>query len=118
MTAYLTSRNHARVKIKARTKSGWQVIDCLIDTGFSSGLALGESLLSRFGLQPVAEQEFELADGSSVFFDIFKTRTKFKNQGKDVLAVFTKSKDNLVGLEFLDNFKFVLDLKEKRISLD
>lgn len=118
MNVYLTPQNHARAKIKVKVKKGWQTVDCLIDTGYSSGLALSESLLSRFGLQPVAEQEFELADGSSVFFDVFKTRTKFKNQGKDVLAVFTKSKDNLVGLEFLDNFKFVLDLKEKRISLD
>lgn len=118
MTAYLTPQNHARVKIKAKTKSRWQAIDCLIDTGFSSGLALSESFLSLFNLSPVAEQEFELADGSSIFFDVFKIKTKFRNKEKEVLAVFTKSKDNILGLEFLNNLKLVLDLKEKNVSLN
>jgi len=58
-----------------------------------------------------------LANGSSVFFDVFKMKVKFKKQTKEILAVFTKSKDNLVGLEFLSNLRFILDLKEKNVSL-
>jgi len=44
-------------------------------------------------------------------------KVKFKKQTKEILAVFTKSKDNLVGLEFLSNLRFILDLKEKNVSL-
>lgn len=118
MTAYLTPQNQARVKIKVKGRSKWQIIDCLIDTGFSSGLALSESLFSQLNLQSVAEQEFELADGSAVVFDIFKVKARFKNQEKEILGLFTKSKDSLVGLEFLNDLKLILDLKNKSISLD
>lgn len=116
-TPYLTSQNHPRLKINIIKGSFKKMVDCLIDTGFSGGLALPEVYLAQLKLKPLAYQELELADGSFVTFAVFKIRVKHNDVKKIVSLIFTKSEDALLGIEFLEGLKFVLDLKEKRTSL-
>ena len=116
MDVYLTPHNQGRVRVKVKDKK-WETADCLIDTGFSSGLALSSKFLSKFSLKPIAKQDFELADGSIAPFNLYKTKVKFKNTQKETLVIFTASEDNLAGLEFLKGFTLLFDLKNFKISL-
>ena len=117
MNPYLTPQNHPRVKVVILKGFLKKKVDCLIDTGFSGGLALPEFYQTQLKLKPLAFQELELADGSLVAFAVHKIRVQYKDSAKTVSLIFTKSEDALLGIEFLEGLKFVLDLKERKISL-
>lgn len=91
MNAYLTPNNSPRVKVGLRISGKQRQIDCLIDTGFSSGLALNQSLLKRTGFPVVAQQKFELADGSQVVFDVYLATVEFGEKKRQLRIVFTGS---------------------------
>lgn len=114
---YLTPQNHPRVKIGVLKGSFKKKVDCLIDTGFSGGLALPESYQAQLKLRPLAYQELELADGSWVVFAVYEIKIKYKQLIRTISLIFTKSEDALLGIEFLEGLKLVLDLKKKKISL-
>ena len=117
MNAYLDAQNNPHLKLEVLFSSP-QKVDCLIDTGFSGGLALPESYLANFKTQPIAYQEYELADGSFTTFAIYKTKVRFQDINKEITLFFTKSNESLVGIEFLIGFKFVLDLKKLSVDID
>jgi len=117
MNPYLDSQNNPSIKIKVLLSS-WKSVHCLIDTGFSGGLALPENLLANFKQKPIAYQEYELADGSLVNFSIYKTKIKYKQTQKEITLFFTKSNEGLAGIEFLTGFKLTLDLKRSSITLE
>ena len=117
MNPYLDAQNNPHLKLEVFISS-WVAVDCLIDSGFSGGIALPISLHSAFRQKPVAYQEYELADGSFTTFSIYKARVRFKNVNKEITLLFTKSKEGLVGIEFLIGFRLVLDLKKFQIELN
>lgn len=116
MTPYLTENSQPRVKLKIVSPSV-KTINCLIDTGFSGGLALSGKFLKYFPNQPIAFQEFELADGSMIDFAVYQATVQVKSKRKVLSTIFTKSYDNLIGIEFLHDLRFVLDLKKEEIEL-
>lgn len=116
MNPYLTSKNQPRVKFEIGLLS-WEKLDRLIDTGFSGGIALYESFQAKIIEKPLGFQEYELADGSLVIFAIYEIKVRYQNISKIVNLLFTKSKDTLVGIEFLEGFTFLLDLKKLKVSL-
>lgn len=116
MNPYLDGQNNPHLKLEVFLSS-WVAIDCLIDTGFSGGVALPVSLLSAFKKKPIAYQEYELADGSFTTFGIYKARVRFEEVNKEITLLFTKSKEGLVGIEFLTGFRLLLDLKKFQIKL-
>ncbi|MBI4130704.1 hypothetical protein HY468_05275 [Candidatus Roizmanbacteria bacterium] len=115
---YLTAKGHARAYIIIQTSSSRESVDCMIDTGFSSGIALNTRLQNRIPKQLVAAQEFELADGSIILANVYKIAAQFKNTELTTLGIFTNDGDNLLGIEFLKNFTFVLALKKNMVSLE
>lgn len=115
---YLSSNNHPHAKVKIKFDKTWEDVDCLIDTGFSSGISLPERYLSLIRSPSKWRQSFELADGSEVEFDLYKLVVRFGNQTKVVSAIFTKGKDALMGIEFLNGLRFLFDLKNYKISLE
>ena len=117
MSTYLTPQNSPRVKLIIEVDSSWKEIDCLIDTGFSSGLVLNPSFLPKINSPVVAKQEFELADGSLITFDMYLVTVKYRQQKKRLLTVFSGSGDNLAGIRFLEGLIFTLNLKKKQITL-
>lgn len=114
---YLAANKQPRLKVKIYLSS-WQEVDCLIDTGFSGGIALPESFQSKIKKEPLGFQEYELADGSRVIFALYEAKIRYKKKLKITNLLFTKSEDALVGIEFLSGFKFVLDLKKFSIIIE
>jgi predicted aspartyl protease len=111
--AYLTDHDSPRISIGIKAPKTWTIVDCLIDTGFSSGIALGLSLLPKLQPQKIAEQEFELADGSRIFFNVYVVKIRENGKIRELPAIFTESKDHLVGMEFLLGHRLMIDLKSK-----
>lgn len=116
MNPYLTLQNNPHVQIEIALSS-WKKVDCLIDTGFSGGVVLSKKFKTASVEKPVAFQKYELADGSITEFELYQIKTKFKDKIKDVLIFFTNSDENLVGMEFLNGYKFFLDLQNSKVSL-
>jgi len=117
VNVYLSLNNSPRVKVGLRLSSKQKQTDCLIDTGFSSGLALSQSLLKHTHFPLVAQQEFELADSSRVMFDVYLATVEFGGKKRKLRTVFTESKDNIVGMEFLNGLEFNLNLRNRTIKL-
>lgn len=117
MNPYLDPQNNPHLELEIFL-SYWTVANCLIDTGFSGGIALPASLFTNFKQEPIAYQEYELADGSFTTFKIYKARVRFKDVNKEITLLFTKSKEGLVGIEFLTGFRLMLDLKKLKIELN
>lgn len=116
MNPYLDRQNNPHVKIEALLTT-WKMVDCLIDTGFSGGIALPETYLNLFKHEPVGFQEYELADGSLTTFAIYKTKVRFKNKTSEITLFFTKSSEGLVGIEFLLGFIWILNYKDFSIEV-
>lgn len=117
MNPYLDGQNNPHLKLEIFLSS-WVEVNCLIDSGFSGGIALPVSLQSAFRQKPIAYQEYELADGSFTTFSVYKARVRFEGANKEITLLFTKSKEGLVGIEFLTGFRLVLDLKKFQIKLN
>lgn len=114
MNPYLTPQKHPRLKAKI-SLSTKEKIDFLIDTGFSGGISLPIKLKPK--TRPISYQEYELADGSRKVFDIFESEITYNGISKVVTVIFNEKEDSLIGIEFLDGFKFILDLKNYKTSL-
>lgn len=117
MNPYLNPQNQPHLKLEVLLNS-WMTVDCLIDTGFSGGIALPETYLSNYKQTPAVFQEFELADGSYTTFAVYQAKVKFGEIVKDSTLFFTKSSEGLIGIEFLMGLKLMLDLKMAVVKLE
>jgi len=115
---YLSGK-HPFVKLGVDLPKGGRVaIDCLIDTGFSGGLVLPKEFQTHFPQNGFIESHFTLANGSEVVVDTTYTTVKYNSREKEVAVVFMGDSEALVGVEFLDQMRFCLDLKEYKVELD
>ncbi|OGG26419.1 hypothetical protein A2960_06085 [Candidatus Gottesmanbacteria bacterium RIFCSPLOWO2_01_FULL_39_12b] len=114
---YLSASHHPHAKVHVKFNNTWSTVDCLIDTGFSSGIALPVKYLSLINERAKWRQSFELADGSLVELDVYKLSIRYADKTKIVSAIFSQGKDALLGVEFLDGYSLFLDLKNYKVSL-
>lgn len=109
---------HPFIKLKVELdQKRWVDLDCLVDTGFSGGLAIPEHYQTSFPASKFIEAQFVLADGSTVSVNTTITMVKFNTHEKEVAVVFMGNSDSLVGVEFLDQMRFCLDLISYRAEL-
>lgn len=105
------------LKVKPPKRKDWKIIECLIDTGFSGGLVLPLSLREYFPSNEFIEAHFVLADNSEITVDSTFTLVEFNGRRKEVAVVFMGENQGIVGVEFLNQMKFCLDLKKNRVEL-
>lgn len=117
MNPYLDVQKNPHIQVKVYGKESF-LIDCFIDTGFTGGIVLPIKYKNYFQDKPSSMQRFMLADGSLVSVGLYKVKVGYKNTIKIVSGFFTKGKEVLIGIEFLTGFKFTLDLKKFKVSLD
>lgn len=109
---------HPFVTLKVKVpEKGWVVRRCLIDTGFSGGITLPDELKDYFPINKLVETHFTLADDSEVTVDSIPVNIEYEKHRKEILAIFMGTKESLVGIEFLDQMKFCLNLREKKVEL-
>ena len=115
---YLIGRHpFLKLKVKFPKKGNWETIECLIDTGFSGGLVLPLSTKINFPNNEFIEARFLMADNSEIIVDATFTLVEYSGKKKEVAVVFMGDNQGLVGVEFLDQMKFCLDLKKNMVKL-
>lgn len=117
MNPYIDIQNNPHVQIKVNGNNEF-VVDCFIDTGFTGGIVLPVEYKKYFSEKPNSMQRFLLANGSLMPVELYKIQIVYKNTKKTVSGFFTKGKEVLVGIEFLTDFKFTLDLRKLQIGLE
>lgn len=115
---YLSGK-HPFVKLVINLPKGGQAsVGCLVDTGFSGGLALPKEFQSHFPQDEFIESRFNLANGSEIAVDTTYTTVEYNGRKKEVAVVFIGDSEALVGVEFLDQMRFCLDLKNYTADLN
>ena len=106
-----------KLKVRPPKRNRWIYIECLIDTGFSGGLVLPLSYKKDFPNNEFIEARYLLADNSEITVDATYTVVDYESFKREVAVVFMGDSQGLVGVEFLDQLKFCLDLKDKTVEL-
>jgi clan AA aspartic protease len=91
-----------------------QMIEAIIDTGFTGFLSLPSFIIASLGLPWHFRDMGTLGDGSEVIFDMYKATIIWdgKNQVIDVAA---SEADPLVGMSLLYGFKLQMEVIERGI---
>lgn len=109
---------HPFIKLKVKlSQNTWHEVECLIDTGFSGGLALPLDFKKYFPKKEFVDSRFILANGTEVTVETTYTTVEFETSRKEVAVIFMGESDSLVGVEFSDQMRFCLDLYRQRVEL-
>jgi len=87
-----------------------------IDTGFSAGIALPKTVLSKLNIRFVGYENYTLADGKSIELEEYYGDVRVGNN--KVEAVFIEG-DYLIGMEFMTSIADVMtvDFKKEKVAL-
>jgi len=116
MAVYLSPHNTPRVIVRVGLSTPVD-IDCIIDTGFTGGIALPKSYQSSFSTQPGIFQQYQMADGSYTTFRLYTVKVTYEKRTKEITLFFINNAEALVGIEFLNGFRFLMDLQKQKIEL-
>jgi len=117
MQTFLSSQDHPYVRVLL-PKSGDKIeLACLIDTGFAGGISIPEKLKPNFNFPLIGRRTWELADGSRIELEVYLGKMMANDKEKEISVIFTDGNEGLVGIEFLRNKRFVLDLKTNIVEL-
>ena len=88
-----------------------QMIEAVIDTGFTGYLSLPMSVINRLGLPWYFRDTGTLGDGSEVIFDMYKANVIWDGEVK-VIDVAASEAEPLVGMSLLHGFKIQIEATE------
>ena len=118
MQPYLDLKNNPWVDIELDLSVKTDV-KCLIDTGFSGGIALPHYYFSLFKNKvPISTENYEFANGQQNEFAIYALTVRVNKIKVDVKVMFIESGMPLVGISFLKHFTFEMCIPKKQISLN
>lgn len=116
MVVYLSPHNTPRAIVTVAFATPITV-DCIIDTGFTGGIALPLSYQASFSQAPSTYQQYQMADGSYTTFRLYTVAVTYDKITKDVTLFFINNSESLVGIEFLTGFRLLMDLQKRKIEL-
>jgi clan AA aspartic protease len=88
-----------------------QVIDALIDTGFTGFLTLPSSMLTRLNLRLYGREEGTLGDGSTCVFDVYRGLVIWDGALRQI-DINASETTPLVGMSLLYGYRMQLDAIE------
>ncbi|MEO1671337.1 MAG: clan AA aspartic protease [Cyanobacteria bacterium J06631_2] len=88
-----------------------QMIDAVIDTGFTGFLSLPQSIITSLGLPWYFRNVGTLGDGSEVIFEMYKATVIWDGQER-IIDVAASEADPLVGMSLLYGFKLQIQTIE------
>lgn len=86
----------------------------LVDTGSFHSM-LPASLLTRLGIKPMERQEFSIADGSRVEWDVGMARIAIDGREWHCPVIFGPEGEYLLGATTLEIFTMTVDMVEERL---
>ena len=118
MNPYLDEKKNPWIDLTVKLSISTD-IKCLIDTGFSGGLALPKYYSHLYEKKrPIGSEVYEFANGEQENFLFYEVRTKYKKRKIDVNLMFIDTKTPLVGIAFLQYLYFCLDISKDIIKLE
>lgn len=88
-----------------------QIIDAVVDTGFTGFLTLSESVLSSLQLQPYRREEETLGDGSFWIFDVYRGSVIWDGEVRQI-DINASETEPLVGMSLLCGYRLQIDAIE------
>lgn len=89
-----------------------QLVEALIDTGFTGFLSLPLSMIEALGLPWIFSDSVTLGDGSEVIFQMYRATVIWNGQLK-VVDVAASESEPLLGMSLLYGFKLQIEAIER-----
>jgi clan AA aspartic protease len=93
-----------------------QLVEALIDTGFTGFLSLPLSMIESLGLPWIFSDSVTLGDGSEVIFQMYRATVIWNGQLK-VVDVAASESEPLLGMSLLYGFKLQIEAIERGIVI-
>jgi clan AA aspartic protease len=84
-----------------------EIIDCLVDTGFTGALVLSQSLVTRLSLPVVGREVFEMVGGRRFIADVALAEVEWLGVRRTVRVIV--SEDALLGTEMLEGTRLIIN---------
>lgn len=117
MRTFLSPQQHPFVELTVPGIDENIILSCLIDTGFGGGISIPLKLKEEFEFPLIGRRTWELADGSEIELEVYLGGIQTDKNTEQIAVIFSNNNEGLVGIEFLRNKKFILDLKSNTIEL-
>ncbi|MEM8505865.1 MAG: clan AA aspartic protease [Cyanobacteria bacterium P01_D01_bin.1] len=112
MQGFVDQRCEARIRLAVGNTSGQrQMIDALIDTGFTGFLMLSLSVIQQLDLNVYRREVGILADGSRRTFDVYRGLVIWDGERRSVDCNASEA-DSLVGMSLLYGYRMQIDITE------
>lgn len=87
--------------------SAGEMVECLVDTGFTGALVLPQALVTRFNLPVVGREVFEMVGGRQFIASVAFADIEWLGEMRTVRVII--SEDTLLGTELLDGTQLMID---------
>ena len=105
--------DEARIRLKVKGLRGReQVVEAVIDTGYTASLTLPPAILTALGLRWQTLERFELADGSECYFDVYLAKVEWDGRWRTIL-VSEADADPLVGMRLLRGHELKMHVRAR-----
>jgi clan AA aspartic protease len=105
--------DEGRIRLRVKGTAGrTQVIDAVIDTGFTAALTLPPALVAMLGLRWRSLDRGILADGSVCLFDVYEAQVEWDGKFRKVL-VGEAGGDALVGMRLLKGYELKMQVRAR-----
>jgi clan AA aspartic protease len=93
-----------------------QMVEAVIDTGFTGFLSLPQSIITSLGLPWYFRDMGTLGDGSEVIFDMYKATVIWDGKTQ-IIDVAASEADPLIGMSLLYGFKVQMEVIERGVVI-
>lgn len=111
MIGFVSPRLWALVQARVLGTNAEEMIEAVVDTGFSAFLTLPFVTIERLGLQPQGILQVVLADGNAVETETFSAQVELDGELRDVYVVHTETQP-LIGMSFLENHQLTIEVRD------
>lgn len=101
----------ATIRLVVRNAGLTQLVEAIIDTGFTGFLTLPLSVLSNLNLQPYRREAGTLGDGSTCIFDVYRGSVIWDGEFRQV-DINASEASPLVGMSLLYGYRVQFDTIE------
>jgi len=101
----VNARREAVLGLCVRGPGRTELVDAVVDTGFSGSLTLPTSLVAKLGLVRVSTSHAILADGSNCPFEVYEAEIEWGTGWRPIL-VSAVGTEVLAGMRLLANHEF------------
>jgi len=106
---------YVRVEVSRGRKGPRRQVRLLVDTGAADSV-LPRSLLQRLGIRPEWREEYELANGESMFRDVGRLYIHYQGRSVETLAAFGEPGDaSVLGAYSMEGLRLEVDPHSRRV---